>query len=112
MDFPNCCHSVRQRRSEESVREHEIDCLGHRVLTKLTALIRSEMNQVGGQELFLSSIGRKNVWESNGENAVVRHSISTDSSSLDRWNLMHKELFKFKDHDEEYCLSPVRISPL
>ena len=20
---------------------------------------------------------------------------------------MHKELFKFKDHDEEYCLSPV-----
>lgn len=20
---------------------------------------------------------------------------------------MHEELFKFKDHDEEYCLSPV-----
>ena len=27
---------------------------------------------------------------------------------LDRWNLMHNELFKFKDHDEEYCLSPVK----
>jgi len=26
---------------------------------------------------------------------------------IDRWNLMHNELFKFKDHDEEYCLSPV-----
>jgi hypothetical protein len=25
---------------------------------------------------------------------------------------MHNELFKFKDHDEEYCLSPVNDSLL
>ncbi|CAF3482702.1 unnamed protein product [Rotaria socialis] len=62
---------------------------GFRVLTKLKSLIRNEMNNVGGQELCLSAVGRKTIWE-----------IS------DRWNLMHEELFKFKDHDEEYCLSP------
>ena len=69
--------------------------LGHRILTKLTNLIRSEMNQIGGQELSLSAVGRKKLWEAS-----------------DRWNLMHNELFKFKDHKEEYCLSPVCLTPL
>ncbi|CAF1105522.1 unnamed protein product [Adineta steineri] len=63
--------------------------LGFRVLTKLKTLIQYEMNHVGGQELYLSAVGRKNTWE-----------------MCDRWNLMHNELFKFKDHNEEYCLSP------
>lgn len=65
---------------------------GHRILSKLKNLIRHEMNQIGGQEMTLSAVGRKKIWEAS-----------------DRWNLMHNELFKFKDHDEEYCLSPVRI---
>ncbi|CAF0788299.1 unnamed protein product [Adineta ricciae] len=63
--------------------------LGVRVLTKLKKVIRFEMNAVGGQELSLPAIGRRNMWEAS-----------------DRWNLMHNELFKFKDHNEEYCLSP------
>ena len=65
---------------------------GHRILSKLKNLIRQEMNQIGGQELSLSAVGRKKIWEAS-----------------DRWNLMHNELFKFKDHDEEYCLSPVNV---
>ena len=88
-----------------------MDCLGYRVLTKLTTLIRNEMNRIGGQELFLSAIGRKNVWETNGESCfLVLRWRSIDFSLLDRWNLMNNELFKFKDHDEEYCLSPVSVS--
>ncbi|UJR23397.1 hypothetical protein I4U23_026405 [Adineta vaga] len=63
--------------------------LGFRVLNKLKNVIRTEMNLVGGQELSLPAIGRKKLWETS-----------------DRWNLMHNELFKFQDHDEEYCLSP------
>lgn len=33
---------------------------------KLQMLIRNEMNQIGGQELSLPAIGRKNIWETSG----------------------------------------------
>jgi prolyl-tRNA synthetase len=36
------------------------------VLAKLKMLIRNEMNNIGGQELSLSAIGRKNTWEISG----------------------------------------------
>ncbi len=31
-------------------------------------LIRNEMNNIGGQELSLPAIGRKNLWEISGMN--------------------------------------------
>jgi prolyl-tRNA synthetase len=31
-------------------------------------LIRNEMNHIGGQELSLSAIGRKTIWEMSGMN--------------------------------------------
>ena len=37
--------------------------LGLRVLNKVNALIRHEMNNVGGQEIFLTSLQSKELWE-------------------------------------------------
>ena len=45
--------------------------LGLRVLTKLKALIQHEMNLIGGQELSLSAVGRKGIWETTGEQRKV-----------------------------------------
>jgi prolyl-tRNA synthetase len=42
--------------------------LGFRVLTKLKMLIRNEINHIGGQELSLPAIGRRNMWEISGKN--------------------------------------------
>lgn len=38
--------------------------LGLRVFNKIIAIIRKEMNAIGGQELFLSSLQNKEIWES------------------------------------------------
>lgn len=46
--------------------ENTYECLGYRVLTKLQSIIRNEMNLVGGQELSLPAIGRKNIWQTSG----------------------------------------------
>ena len=43
---------------------------GFRVLTKLKILIRNEMNNIGGQELSLPAVGRKNIWEASGMNSL------------------------------------------
>ncbi|MBX4210964.1 prolyl-tRNA synthetase [Candidatus Parcubacteria bacterium] len=40
--------------------------LGLRVLEKIEAIIRKEMNAIGGQELFLSALQDKKVWEKTG----------------------------------------------
>lgn len=37
--------------------------LGLRVLNKVNSIIREEMNNVGGQEIFLTSLQNKEVWE-------------------------------------------------
>lgn len=40
--------------------------LGFRVLEKIKQIIREEMNAIGGQELFLSSLQRPEVWAKTG----------------------------------------------
>lgn len=47
--------------------------LGLRVLNKIINIIREEMNKLGGQELFLTSLQEKNTWENTGRwnDAVV-----------------------------------------
>jgi len=37
--------------------------LGYRVLDKINNIIKEEMNVIGGQELFLSALQDKNLWE-------------------------------------------------
>ncbi|MES2059532.1 MAG: aminoacyl--tRNA ligase-related protein [Patescibacteria group bacterium] len=40
--------------------------LGLRTLNKIINLIREEMNNLGGQEIFMSSLQRKELWERTG----------------------------------------------
>ncbi len=40
--------------------------LGLRVLEKIKQIVREEMNAVGGQELIMSSLQRKDTWEQTG----------------------------------------------
>lgn len=47
--------------------------LGLRVLEKIKAIVREEMNAIGGQELIMTSLQRKETWETTGrwdDNAV------------------------------------------
>lgn len=63
--------------------------LGWRVMTKIMAIIREEMNNIGGQELFMPSLQPKELWLRS-----------------DRWDHMDPPLFKLKDrHDKDYCLA-------
>ena len=64
--------------------------LGLRVLKKVEAIIREEMNQIGGQEVFLPSIQPAELWQESK-----------------RWNFYGKELLRMKDrHDREFCYGP------
>ena len=64
--------------------------LGLRVLRKVEQIIREEMNQIGGQEVFLPSVQPAELWAESG-----------------RWNCYGKELLRFKDrHDREFCYGP------
>ena len=64
--------------------------LGLRVLRKVEQIIREEMNQIGGQEVFLPSVQPAELWAESG-----------------RWNFYGKELLRFKDrNDREFCYGP------
>ena len=64
--------------------------LGLRVLKKVEAIIREEMDKVGGQEVFLPSIQPAELWQESK-----------------RWDFYGKELLRFKDrHDREFCYGP------
>jgi prolyl-tRNA synthetase len=64
--------------------------LGLRVLKKVEAIIREEMNQIGGQEVFLPSIQPAELWQESK-----------------RWDFYGKELLRFKDrHNREFCYGP------
>lgn len=55
--------------------------LGFRVLDKINRIIREEMNAIGGQELFLSSLQPRERWEKSG-----------------RWEVLGREvMYQFKD---------------
>lgn len=64
--------------------------LGWRVLTKITQIIREEMNSAGAQELLMSALQPLDIWRKTG-----RH--------LD----LKEVMFKFKDRKKrELCLGP------
>jgi len=53
--------------------------LGLRVMNKIVQVIRNEMNALGGQELFLTSLQDKKIWETSGrwDDAVVDNWFKT-----------------------------------
>lgn len=57
--------------------------LGLRTLNKIIGIIREEMNKIGGQEIFMSSLQRKELWE-----------------RTDRWNDQNVDVW-FKTHLKE-----------
>jgi prolyl-tRNA synthetase len=64
--------------------------LGLRVLRKVEQIIREEMNQIGGQEIFLPSIQPAELWVESK-----------------RWDFYGKELLRIKDrHGREFCYGP------
>lgn len=64
--------------------------LGYRVIRKIEAIVREEMDAIGGQEVLMSPLQSKEIWEQSG-----------------RWDVYGPEMFKLKDrHDRDFCLGP------
>jgi len=64
--------------------------LGLRVLRKIEAIVREEMNRVGAQELLLPILSSAELWK-----------------ETERWDFYGKELFRLHDrHDRDFCLGP------
>lgn len=64
--------------------------LGYRVIRKVENVVREEMDNFGGQELLMSAVQPKEIWEATG-----------------RWGDFGPEMFKLKDrHSREFCLGP------
>jgi prolyl-tRNA synthetase len=64
--------------------------LGHRVMQKVSQIIRAEMDRAGAQELLLPAVQPAELWQESG-----------------RWELMGKEMMRLKDrHERDFCLGP------
>lgn len=64
--------------------------LMQRVLTKISKILREELNAAGAQELSMPFVQPAELWEKSG-----------------RWQVYGKELLRMKDrHDNEMCLGP------
>ena len=64
--------------------------LGLRVLRKIEAIVRQEMNRAGAQEVLMPIASPAELWRETG-----------------RWDLYGKELLRFKDrHERDFCLGP------
>ena len=64
--------------------------LGLRVIRKIEAIIREEMNHAGAQELLMPVASPAELWKETG-----------------RWDYYGKELLRFKDrHERDFCLGP------
>lgn len=64
--------------------------LGLKIIKKLEALVREEMNASGAQELALPTITTAELWKKSG-----------------RWDHYGKELLRLKDrHERDYCYGP------
>ena len=55
--------------------------LGFKVLDKINSIIREEMNAIGAQEVYLSVLQPKDLWEKTG-----------------RWKNLKEVMYQFKDH--------------
>jgi prolyl-tRNA synthetase len=64
--------------------------LGVRVLRKVEAIVREEMNRAGAQEVLLPAVQPAELWLESG-----------------RWQIYGKELLRFHDrHGRDYCFGP------
>lgn len=64
--------------------------LGLRVLRKVEAIVREEMDRSGAQEVLMSGVQPAELWRESG-----------------RWDKYGPELLRLKDrHDREFCLGP------
>src|SRR5262247_4006466 len=64
--------------------------LGLRVLRKVEAVVREEMNRSGAIELLMPAVQPAELWQESG-----------------RWEQYGPELLRFKDrHQRDYCLGP------
>jgi prolyl-tRNA synthetase len=64
--------------------------LGHRVMQKVSQIIREEMNRAGAQEVLLPALQPAELWQESG-----------------RWPVYGKELMRLQDrHERDFCLGP------
>ena len=64
--------------------------LGLRVLRKVEAIVREEMDRAGAQELLMSAVQPSELWQESG-----------------RWEQYGPELLRFQDrHERDFCLGP------
>lgn len=64
--------------------------LGLRVIRKVEAIIREEMNSIGGQEVLMPIVQPAELWHATG-----------------RWNDYGEEMFRLVDrHNRQFCLGP------
>jgi prolyl-tRNA synthetase len=63
---------------------------GVRVLQKIAAIVREEMNRAGAQEVLMPSVHPAELWQASG-----------------RWALMGPEMLRMKDrHQRDFCYGP------
>src|SRR3989304_642998 len=58
--------------------------LGKRVVSKIEGIVREEMNEIGGQEVFMSVLQPKELWDETG-----------------RWQKLRGAMYQFKDSSEK-----------
>ena len=64
--------------------------MGLRVLRKVEAIVREEMNRAGAQEMLMSAVQPAELWQESG-----------------RWDEYGPELLRLHDrHDREFCIGP------
>jgi prolyl-tRNA synthetase len=64
--------------------------LGLRILRKVEAIVRDEMNKAGALELLMPAVQPKELWEETG-----------------RWAVFGPQMLKIKDrHEREFCFGP------
>ncbi len=64
--------------------------LGLRVVRKVEAIVREEMNRAGAQEILMPAVCPAELWQESG-----------------RWDAYGKELLRIKDrHDRDFCFGP------
>ena len=64
--------------------------LGKRVLKKISAIVREEMDNIGCQEMLMPAILPAELWQETG-----------------RWDLYGGEMFRLKDRKgRDFCLGP------
>ncbi len=64
--------------------------VGKRILNKVEAIVREEMNRAGAQEVLMPGVHPAELWQASG-----------------RWEKYGPELLRIRDrHQRDYCLSP------